>query len=130
MHQAHFGKALRSLALFSFCLSCPLSSAFAQAHHEYAPPNPQHYQHAPVPTQLPNFEPGPDAAPQQQRSAPAQAAPNAPQRAVSQDSMGMSGNDILAFVQEHMVAIFLCMLLLAPFGAMLAMRKTEHPYDH
>jgi hypothetical protein len=124
MHEARFGKVLRVVALVALLfLTCSLSRAFAQAHHEYADPNPQRYQHPPVPEQLPSYEPAPD--PQQAMQAqPMQ------QQLPADGALATTGNQLLDFVHEHLVATFLCILLIAPFWAMFGMRKTKHPYDH
>lgn len=139
MRSTHFGTALRSVALLVFLsLSGSLLHAAAQAHHEAVAPNPQRYQQAPEPQRLPSFAPEPEQRsepnqdPASGQSADDQPAPAQPmqQQSAPSDSLGATVSQLLAFFQQHMAVTFLCILLLAPFWAMLGMRREKHPYDN
>jgi hypothetical protein len=119
------GKALRILALSSaICLGFSFDAALAQPSHTYAPPSPQRYQ------QRPDLPPGYDPSYSDPVSKPAtdqqqqqQAQPATP--ATGSDAVSGVGGQVLDFLHQHMVASFICMLLIAPLWAMTNMRREE-----
>lgn len=138
MHVHSFGKAVRSCAfllLTGFGLSHPLVAL--QANHEYVPPNPQRYQQRPTAVQQDDYsEPVGNSASSSDDKKSSSDDKNAPApKKEHKNTAGMSSaelttNEIVDFLHEHMVATFLCMIMIAPLWAMFGMRKTNHPYDH
>jgi len=131
MHKNSMTRAARGLALLALlCSGSNVSFGLSQATHSYVAPNPQRYQQRPT-TQRPDdyAEPvgGAVVADDTTTSQPAQPTVR---NTAGMSSAQLTLNEAVDFVHEHMIATFLCMLMIAPLWAVFGMRKTSHPYDH
>ncbi len=132
--------SLPLLLALSIMLCRPTPPASAQATRTYAPPTPQHYQekHVPKPREeyLEELHSQPTVPVQPGAAPPSSYGPAAPQSAEkSTDLLSLADlldsifNNVVDFIRQHMMASFLCMVLLAPFWAMSGMKRAKHPYE-